>query len=122
MNLSTPLEEPGEYQFEVVADGQTFTCTAMIPMRRDGTDTVCSVGLFIQREAITTTSVNRVTGTVGDPIVALWVQGNFTSVSVTGRLDGADVLSADLTPQYRGVEINGEGCGECLMATHTIGG
>ena len=58
----------------------------------------------------------------GDFIGALSISGKYAQIMVSATLDGVEVLSASLAPQYQGVAINGEGCGECPMAKHTIGG
>lgn len=122
MNLAVPLKQNGEYHFEVNADGQLLTCTAFIPMKRDGTDPTCSNGFNVERQEVTTRTADSVTSVSGDSIMALSISGKFAQILVSATRDGVEVLSASLVPQYQGVAINGEGCGECPMAKHTIGG
>lgn len=86
MNLAVPLEQAGEYRFEVDADGQILACTAFIPMRRDGTDPACAVGLAVERQEITTTTSDGVTGTLGHPIVALWIRETSDNVNDRERV------------------------------------
>lgn len=121
LEFSDPLVEEGEYLFTVTTEATTVTCVGFIPLRRDGTEPSCP-SFSIHREEITSRDDDAVSGTAGDAIVSVWISGEYESLTLEVTRGGASVLREDVTPAYKGVEINGEGCGECLMATHTVGG
>lgn len=121
LELATPLTAEGEYTFTVTTESTTTTCVAHIPLRRDGTEPPCDQ-LSIHRRQITTHGDGAVHGVAGDEIEAMGLSGHHDALSVTISHEGTVVLEANVTPEYRGVEINGPGCGECPMATHTIDG
>lgn len=121
LEFASPLAEAGEYTFSLTMDTNTVTCIAFVPLRRDGTEPTCE-SMGINREEITTRTNEGIHGTTGDDIVSVWIGGEHDALTIAVRRDGTELLQADVTPTYRAVEINGEGCGECPMATHTIGG
>jgi hypothetical protein len=117
--LAAPLSEPGEYSFEVAVDDEVLTCTAYVPLRRDGTEPRCR-GMSIDRRP-TSTSGRSLTA-AGDAITGILIGGEWDVVDLQVHRDGVEALTAEVTPEYRGVEVNGEGCGKCPRASHTIGG
>ena len=121
LEFATPLEEEGEYTFTVTTEATTATCVAFVPLRRDGTEPNCP-SFSIHREEITTRDDDAVSGRAGDKIVSVSIGGEYETLTIEITRDGTAVLQEDVMPVYEGVEINGEGCGECLMATHTVGG
>ena len=120
LRFRTPLSEAGEYRLRAIIDGTSFECTAFVPLRRDGSEPVCET-MFVNRQEITTRTDDAVTGRAGDPITSVSFTGDIGSIALTVTRDGVELLSTEVSPEYRGVEINGEGCGECPMAEHTIG-
>ena len=121
LKFPSPFVEAGEYTFTLTSNTDAVTCVAFIPLRRDGTEPPCEP-MSINREEITMRTSGGIHGTAGNGIVSVWLSGEHDAVSIQVTHDGTEVLRADVTPAYRGVEINGEGCGECPMATHTVGG
>lgn len=121
MEFASPLAETGEYVFTLTKGTHTDTCSAFVPLRRDGTEPTCE-GMLINRQEVTTRTEDGIQGTAGNAIASVWVGGEHDALSLTVTRDRTEILRADLTPTYRGIEINGEGCGECPMATHTVGG
>lgn len=121
LTFASVLSEPGEYTVEAVVDGETLTCTAYVPLRRDGSDPSCRRGLSVQREEITTRSSDAISGRAGDSIAGIGLGGEREHIALRVARDGVEVLSVELEPRYRAIEVNGEGCGKCLQAEHTIG-
>ena len=121
LEFASPLEEEGEYTFTVTTEATTASCVAFIPLRRDGTEPSCP-SFSIYREEITTRDDDAVSGTAGDAIVSVAISGEYETLTIEVTRDGTAVLEEEVTPVYEVVEINGEGCGECLMATHTVSG
>lgn len=119
LEFATPLSEGGEYVIWLTTDTARLSCTAFVPLRRDGTEPTCE-GFSIHREELTTRGDDAVHGIAGDDIASVSIGGHHDHVELTVMRDGATVLQTTVPLAYRGVEINGEGCGECPMATHTI--
>ena len=120
LEFAEQLVEEGEYTFTVTTEATTLTCVAFVPLRRDGSEPSCP-SFSIHREEITTRDDDAVSGKTGDAIVSVWISGEYDTLTIDVAHDGSSVLQEDVTPVYKGVEINGEGCGECPMATHTVG-
>lgn len=120
LEFGAPLVEDGQYTFTLTTETNTVTCRAFIPLRRDGTEPGCE-GMGIHREEITTRTDDSVHGRSGDTIVSVSISGIHDTLTIDVTHEGTSVLQEDVTPDYEGVEINGEGCGECLMATHKVG-
>lgn len=120
LEFAEPLAQEGQYTFTVMTETSTVKCTAFVPLRRDGTEPNCE-GMGIHREEITTRRDDSVHGRSGDTIVSISIGGVHDTLTIDVARDGTSVLQEDVTPAYKGVEINGEGCGECLMANHTVG-
>lgn len=120
LEFATPLVEEGEYTFTLTTETSTVTCNGFIPLRRDGTEPTCE-GMSIHREEITTRTDDAEHGRSGDKIVSISIDGDHEMLTLHVTRDGNSILQEDVTPVYEGVEINGEGCGECLLATHTVG-
>ncbi|MCH2109418.1 MAG: hypothetical protein MK135_08810 [Polyangiaceae bacterium] len=117
MTLAEAQEEEGVYEFQVSTNAEMFECTASIPASSDDT---CDGLMTIEREEITTTSGDAVSGTAGDKIVGVYLSGEYGSLELIIEKDGQSLTEIELTPKYVGEEINGKGCGECPQAKHTI--
>jgi hypothetical protein len=78
----------------------------------------CDPAIFVLRE---TPQYGADAAPGAETITAVRVTGEHDSISMTIARDGVPLLSSEVSPEYRGVEINGEGCGECPQAEHTVG-
>ena len=117
LEFSSAIEREGVYNFEVVSGDTTWTCRASIPAVEDDP---CDAGLFVERKEITTTDGNAVNGRAGESIVGLVISGQVESLSVSVDDGNASLADTEFSPDYEGVEINGEGCGECPIADHQV--
>jgi hypothetical protein len=67
-----------------------------------------------------TSSGGGTTQNAGGQLVGVSVQGKLGNIAVRLYGDGEIRGEAEVTPKYRGIEINGPGCGECDMASETV--
>jgi len=118
LTLPNALIEDGDYTLGVTVDGVTSTCSATLPFQ--GTGFVCEQGLSLLVEGPTTTTGSSVSQGPADRISGFWLDGEVGEVSVEVTRDGSVVYTGTITPAYKGVEINGPGCGECLQGSASL--
>jgi hypothetical protein len=112
VDLGTVFEEPGTYRVTVIADGDTTVCTLTLP-RTEGEDCDSEAAWTSGRgEATTSGSGDQSQGPARN-LTGVTVIGEPATIDVTVERNDQEVLSDTVTPEYREVEINGEGCGTC---------
>jgi hypothetical protein len=107
LTIKFSLDEPGTYTFELVADGESITCSAALPLPpcSSGGASNCSAnGVFVGES-----------GCALDPsaqsLEDLAFMGTTpTSVEITVLRDGVEITRQTFTPAYKTVTPNGPGC------------
>lgn len=105
VNFSRPLGQSGAYVVDVSADG---------------THMKCSIGQSSPRSASCDDPRAYVFIDSGGALTGVSVDGRIQSLAVTVLRDGTQVADGTFQPAYRGVELNGPGCGTCSQATATL--
>jgi hypothetical protein len=110
------ITEAGQYTFELEADGVQTECevafdrTASFP-RSGGCDGLVAEGTGASNGSTPPAGPFAIMGFTIDPAEV---------VEVRVSREGMPWAEHRFEPRYRGVEINGPGCGECPMAREEI--
>ena len=112
--FSEALDGSATYVVDIVADGEATSCEVSPSGDYDCPD----LQLFVtgSRSTVTNSGARLPSGGWAGLLVA----GSPRELSVEIRQAEKSVGSAEVTLDYRGVEINGSGCGECRFATVTM--
>jgi hypothetical protein len=104
------ISEAGHYRFELDADGQRSTCE--VDFRLDGGFTGASAcGALLLRGGLSRDYATEIVG---------YTLPQATSVSIAVFRGDELWVEHSFTPRYRDVEVNGEGCGGCTVATEAL--
>ncbi len=113
------ITEPGDYLVRASIDSDDFECTFSLPDVE--AESCFAHGLTWFGHAEEVASEGAVTETGAENVAGVLVDGVVATVSITIERDGGVVLSGTVQPEYRDIEIAGEGCGECPIAEAAIG-
>jgi hypothetical protein len=104
------ITQAGQYRFTLEADGARSTCE--VDFRLDGGWTGASAcpSLLLKGGV----SRDLATAIVG------YALAQATNVSIEVSRGGQLWVEHGFEPRYRGVELRGEGCGECVVATEVL--
>lgn len=117
LSVDFSLTEPGAYAIEIVADGDTITCTGSLPLppcEQGGTS--CSApGVLLMASGCALPAADHSLGGV-------MISGAHpTAVEIVVSRDGAELRRQSFTPTYQRVAPNGEACGPiCDQASVTL--
>jgi hypothetical protein len=112
------ITDPGHYGFEVDADGRRSTCEIDLIMT-DGFTGVPGEGFTGASACGALLLAGGVSRDYATEIVG-YTLPQATSVSIV-LFRGEELwVEHAFTASYRGVEVNGEGCGECTVATERV--
>jgi hypothetical protein len=109
--LSRALDASGVFEIAVDADGTLRTCQASL------SENDCA-GLMVFWTGEEPTETDSGAPLPKGGLAGLLVPGRWQTLSLAIAQDGRQVVLHQWTAlDYRGVEINGPGCGECALAT-----
>ena len=117
LSVDFSLTEPGDYTVEIVADGQTITCSATLPLPPcDRGGASCSApGVLLMASGCALPASNHSLGGV------MLSGAHPETVEVVVSRDGNEERRQSFTPTYQRVAPNGEACGPiCNQATVTL--
>ena len=104
------ISEPGRYRFEVEADAQRSACEVDFQLT-GGFTGASECGALLLRGGVSRDYATEIIG---------YALPQATSVSIAVFRNDEPWVEHGFTPRYRGVEVNGEGCGECTVATEVV--
>ncbi len=114
ITLDSDFQTQGSYEAVVLADGETLTCTAVLPLPSDGGSSCDAEGMWWGTSgSALEESEHRLLG--------WYLPSGPAEVSLSVTRDTEQVLSAELSPEYEVVAPNGEECGPvCTWALETV--
>ena len=112
--FSQALDDSETYTIKVVADGDATSCEVNLTEDYD-----CpTLQFFVTGSGATVTDSGARLPSAG--FAGLLVPGNPRELEVEILRADRTVGSVSTTPEYRGVEVNGAGCGACRLATSNM--
>jgi hypothetical protein len=112
--FSEALDDSATYVVDIVADGEATSCE----VSPSGDHDCPGLQFFVTGSGSTVTDSGARLPNGG--WAGLLIAGNPRELRVEIRQAEESVGSAEATLDYRGVEINGSGCGECRLATMNL--
>jgi hypothetical protein len=110
-----PITAPGVYTFTVQQDGEEVSsCDMTFDPQRTFTIQDCGSFIVAASRAKPTPDVVR-----AFEISGFELRGS-DRVSITVLADGSFLAGDTFEPKYKGIEINGPGCGECPRAVQEV--
>jgi hypothetical protein len=104
------ITQAGHYLLNLDVDGTLSTCE--IDFRPDGGRSGASAcGSLLLRGGVSRDLANEIVG---------YALPQSENVSIAVFRDGQLWAEHSFEPRYRGVELRGEGCGECVVATEVV--
>lgn len=104
------ITQAGQYRFDVELDGVRSSCD--VDFRPDGGFSgVAACNHLLLRGGIARDRATEIAG---------YSLARASDVSVAVFRGGQPWATHSFEPRYRSVELNGEGCGECIVATESV--
>lgn len=110
MQFKPAITEAGHYRLDLEADGVRSACE--IDFQPDGGRSGASAcGSILLRGGVSRDLATEIVG---------YALPQAMNVSIAIVRDGQPWVMHSFEPRYRGVELRGKGCGECVVATEEI--
>ncbi len=114
IEVSPTFSTQAEYGAVIVADGETITCTAVLPLPSDGGSSCDAEGVWWGTSGSALDESEHM-------LLGWYLPSGPAEVSISVTRDGEEVLSAELVPEYEELAPNGEDCGPiCTWAMETV--
>lgn len=118
ISFEPAITEAGHYRFEVDADGRRSTCEVDFIMTEGFTGTpgqgftgASACGALLLRGGVSRDHATEIVG---------YSLPEASSVTIEVFRGDESWVEHSFTPRYRGVEVNGAGCGECTVASEVV--
>jgi hypothetical protein len=104
------ISQAGHYRFDLEVDGMPSTCEFDF-LPDGGRSGASACGSLLLRGGVSRDLATEVVG---------YALPQATRVTIAAFRDGQPWAEHSFEPVYRGVELRGEGCGDCVVATEVV--